>query len=198
MSFFPETPEKIKQRLRSYTNALKKEKKLHGFYDDGYGKRYLIGPLHLLLSDYEGGMAYYNWFEKEFPNDVNEPFNYLCWTLTLYKNKHFKEAENKLIQTILCNFYLVPYLLNLEIETIDVRPFSNYNASDYVFNLPDELKELWDDDSLEWLSRLWSDEKIQSIKNEYIVLLRELAKEDKYEKRGNMLKHIAEFKAKFK
>ena len=36
--------QKIRSRLRSYERKLEKEKKEHGFYRDGAGKRYQIGP----------------------------------------------------------------------------------------------------------------------------------------------------------
>ncbi len=35
--------QKIRSRLRSYERKLQKEKKEHGFYRDGAGKRYQIG-----------------------------------------------------------------------------------------------------------------------------------------------------------
>ena len=47
--------QKIRSRLRSYERKLQKEKKEHGFYRNGAGKRYQIGAHYLLLGDDEGG-----------------------------------------------------------------------------------------------------------------------------------------------
>jgi len=43
--------QKIRSRLQSYVRKLENEKKEHGFYRDGAGKRYQIGPHHMLLAD---------------------------------------------------------------------------------------------------------------------------------------------------
>ena len=65
--------QKIRSRLRSYERKLQKEKKEHGFYRDGAGKRYQIGPHYMLLDDNDGALAAFEWFEKEFSDDVGEP-----------------------------------------------------------------------------------------------------------------------------
>ena len=42
--------QKIRSRLRSYERKLQNEKQEHGFYRDGAGRRYLIGP-HYTIDD---------------------------------------------------------------------------------------------------------------------------------------------------
>ena len=54
--------QKIRSRLRSYERKLEKEKKEHGFYRDGAGKRYQIGPHYMLLADNDGALAAFQWF----------------------------------------------------------------------------------------------------------------------------------------
>ena len=90
----PKDPKKIKERIRRYERALKKEKEEHGFYDDSAGKRYLIGPMYLYLGDIEGALKSYKWFEEEFPDDSGLPFNLLCWTLVLYRSVDKKGATS--------------------------------------------------------------------------------------------------------
>ena len=54
----PQTEEqKIRSRLRSYERKLEKEKKEHGFYRDGAGKRYQVGPHYMLLDDNDGARS---------------------------------------------------------------------------------------------------------------------------------------------
>ena len=65
--------QKIRSRLRSYERKLQQEKEKYGYYHDGAGKRYLIGPHYLLLGDNDGALAAFKWFEKEFPDDIGEP-----------------------------------------------------------------------------------------------------------------------------
>ncbi len=45
---FPTDPKKIKQRIRRYVRSLRKDDPLHG---DGYGKRFLLGPLYLMFGN---------------------------------------------------------------------------------------------------------------------------------------------------
>ncbi len=80
----PQTEEqRIRSRLRSYERKLQKEKKQYGFYRDGAGKRYQVGPHYMLLDDNDGALAAFQWFEKEFPDEVGKPDFFLCWSLAL-------------------------------------------------------------------------------------------------------------------
>ena len=83
MRLFPKDPKKIRERITGYERDL--QAKVYGFIDDGYGKRYLLGPLYMLLGDIKGALKSFAWFEKSFPDDVGEPMHYLCWTLALYR-----------------------------------------------------------------------------------------------------------------
>lgn len=48
---FPQEPKKIRAQITRYERELRKEKKKFGFISDGYGKRYLLGPLYMLSGD---------------------------------------------------------------------------------------------------------------------------------------------------
>ncbi len=65
MSGLNQDTRKIRSRLRSYERKLQKEKKEHGFYRDGAGKRYQVGPDYMLLGDDDGALAAFQWFERE-------------------------------------------------------------------------------------------------------------------------------------
>ena len=55
----PKDHKKIKAQIHRYERALKKELDEYGCYDDGAGKRYMIGPLYLILGDVAGAMKSY-------------------------------------------------------------------------------------------------------------------------------------------
>jgi hypothetical protein len=78
--------QRIRSRLRRYERKLQKEKKEYGFYRDGAGKRYQIGPHYTLLGDNEGALVAFQWFEKEFSDDAGGPGHHLCWSLALYRS----------------------------------------------------------------------------------------------------------------
>ena len=95
---FPKEPKKIKERIRRYHRAFRKEHKKIGYISDGYGKRYLLGPLYMLLGDTAGAMESFEWYEETFPDDVGEPVHFLCWTLALYRSGNTEAATQKLCQ----------------------------------------------------------------------------------------------------
>jgi hypothetical protein len=50
---FPTDPRRIRDRIRRYERALQRELDT-GYGRDGYGKRYVLGPLYMLLGDVDG------------------------------------------------------------------------------------------------------------------------------------------------
>ncbi len=53
---FPTNPKRIRERIHRYERSLKKELE-EGYGGDGYGKRYLLGPLYKLMGDVDGALA---------------------------------------------------------------------------------------------------------------------------------------------
>ncbi len=128
--------QKIRSRLRRYERKLQKEKKEHGFYRDGAGKRYQVGPHYMLLGDNEGALGAFHWFEKEFPDDSGEPGHYLCWSLALYRSGNEVGAAKKLRQTMLSNLYLVPHLLGSPIAKLHIWHGSSDAEPSFVEHIP--------------------------------------------------------------
>ncbi len=73
---FPKEPKKIRERIRRYERTLRKENQEFGSISDGYGKRYLLGPLYMLLGDTAGAIKSFEWFDKTCPGDMGEPSPY--------------------------------------------------------------------------------------------------------------------------
>ena len=92
---FPKTPKTIRARIQSYERKLKQELET-GYGGDGYGKRYLPGPLYMLPGDVDGALASFEWYERAYPSDCGDPYQYLTWSLTLYRKELRHEAGNKL------------------------------------------------------------------------------------------------------
>ena len=109
----PKEPSLIRERIRRYQRKLRVEKARWGMIRDGAGKRYLLGPLFLLLGDLDNALDCFRWFEAEFPDDCGEPGHHLCWTLALYRGGDHEAAARKLRQTMLMNLYLIPHLLGV-------------------------------------------------------------------------------------
>jgi len=81
---FPTDPKRIRERIRRYERALKRELE-EGYGGDGYGKRFLLGPLYMLMGDVDGALASFDWYEGAYPDDGGEPYQYLTWALALFR-----------------------------------------------------------------------------------------------------------------
>jgi hypothetical protein len=67
----PKDAKKIKERIRRYERALEQEKRRLGNHRDGSGKRFLLGPLYMILGDLEGALKSFAWFEATFPDGAD-------------------------------------------------------------------------------------------------------------------------------
>jgi hypothetical protein len=185
-TFFPSDPKKIRETIRRYERAFKK---LH--YDDGAGKRFLIGPLYLLMADVAGALRSYDWYKKTFPDDVPEAFNHLCWVLTLLKSEKPVEAKSKLRELIFENLYIVPVLLGDNPKQYPFRHGSNWRELSYVLEGPvKEIFSLWSDSERIWLKKEWQTPEIARDISRFIDLNYILDTQNGYDERRKTLKQI--------
>jgi hypothetical protein len=173
----PKDPKKIRQRLRRYERELRKEYEKFGAIHDGSGKRYFLGPLYMLLDDLPGALQSFEWFEQNFPDDVGDSFQYLCWTLALYRSGDLAAATLRLQQTMLLNLYVIPHLLGEELAELDIWHGSNVAQKEYVEYIPPELFELWDEEALQWAKETYHSPKLGQVRERYIEIHRQLKEE---------------------
>ena len=99
--------EKLQLKIKKIKAELAADKRRWGgFYDDSRGLRYLPPELYVKLQDWDGGLRYLKWFEKNFPDDIGFPDFLLEWTVILFYKGKLKEAEQKAFQTYFGNTYL--------------------------------------------------------------------------------------------
>lgn len=174
MGPFPSDPKKLKARLRRYERELRREFEQFGFYDDSSGKRYLLGPLYLLLGDLGGALKSFAWFEQAFPDDSGEPFHRLCWALALYRAGSLNAAAQKLRETMLANLYLIPHLLGLEQDRLDLWHGTNWAEPDYAQFAPSEYLRLWDPPALQWARETYHSPTVSQVRARYIAIFEQL------------------------
>ena len=162
--------QKIRSRLRSYERKLEQEKRKFGYYHDGAGKRYQIGPHYMLLGDNEGALKAFAWFEQEFDDDIGKPDHSLCWSLALYRAGNEIGAAKKLRQAMLSNLYLVPHLLGEPISEIDMWHGSSDAEPEYLDHIPDPYLQLWTDEEKQWAGRLYDSPGFRSARERYIEI----------------------------
>lgn len=177
MSLFPKDPKKIKAQITRYERELRKEYETYQFIDDSYGKRYLLGPLYLLLGDVAGAIKSFAWFEQMFPDDMGEPLHTLCWTLVLYRAGDKTKASQKLLHTMLSNLYLLPQLLGHKQPRLNIWHGSNIEEQAYLQYIPSEIWELWDAGALQWAQVQYESAEFERIRTRYIEIHAQLQTE---------------------
>lgn len=150
---------RIQLKISNYKKALALDKKYWGgYYHDGQGIRYLIPELYIKIKDYKGGLRYFNWFAKKFPDDSCYPIFLFEWTFVLFKNNKLVEAETKLHSTFYSNTYLLDSFLEKELLNFDKNENSNWERHGLVKHFHyDKNKEDFKDFA-NWIS-----EKLQTI-----------------------------------
>jgi len=170
----PSDPKKIRALISRYQRELLSEAKKFGAIHDGYGKRYLLGPLYLLLGDLPGAIRSFEWFERTFPDDIGDPLHSLCWTLASYCTGNIVDASHRLLQTMLSNLYLIPYLLGIEQSKLNIWHHSNDWEIEYPQEIPGEIWALWDTAALEWARKEFDSPEFYRIRARYIEIYEEL------------------------
>ena len=151
----PKQAERIKTKITKIKRALATDKRRHGgYYDDSGGLRYLPPELYLKLKDYSGALRYFNWFHKNFPDDIGYPIFLFEWTVTLFKTKRLKEAEMMARKTFSSNTYLLDGFLGNQFAKLDEVSYSNWQSADLLeyFKYSKQQEEL--EDFAEWLTNL--------------------------------------------
>jgi hypothetical protein len=184
---FPQDPRKIKTRIRRYERALRRDQECYGFINDGAGKRYLLGPLYLLMGDTVGALQSFAWFAQTFPDDSGDPLHFLCWTLALYRAGELEHATAALRQTMLSNLYLLPRLLGLAQDHIDMWYSSNLAAQYYSDDVPDEVFALWEPPALHWAHTVYQSAPLQRVRRRHIAIYHQLQTERPGSKRSRLV-----------
>jgi hypothetical protein len=174
---FPDTPKKIQAAIKRYEKALHKEQSRYGMIDDGFGKRYLLGPLYVVNNDIDGAIRSFTWFEETFPDDVGDPGQYLCWAFALYKSGDLRKASHKLRQVMLMNLYLLPKLLGIDESPGDIWHGASDASPEYLAYLPPVFFQVWDDGALAWAAEQYQRDEFVTIRTRYAAIQRQLKQE---------------------
>ena len=166
----PKDRNKIKQRIRRYERSLEQEKQRLGSYGDGSGKRFLLGPLYMIMGDLEGALKSFAWFETEFSDSSDEAPQILCWSLALHRVGEDYEARRMLRRTMFANLYIIPRLLGMEVRRHDMWHGSNTAEPSYLSWVPEEYWDLWNESDRQWAAGLWQTSEFRESRNRYVEL----------------------------
>lgn len=171
---FPDTEKKLRSRISSYKSALNKEKKEYGCINDGAGKRYLLFALHFALNDLKKSGQYFEWYEKEFNDDIGEPIQKLCWAISLYRMGELDQARYQLADLMLTNLYMIPRLLGEHVEIYDIWHCNSDGDYEYFDYLYDEILTAITPDDKKWVKTEYDSFVFKRIRQRYIDIFGQL------------------------
>jgi tetratricopeptide (TPR) repeat protein len=185
--------EKQEQRLKDKIKNIKKalaadKKRWGGYYDDSGGLRYAPPEIYMKLKDYKGALRYFNWFDKNFPDDSGNPGFFFEYTLTLFKRNYIEKAEKKALKTFLANPYLLDYFLERKLMEGDINSYSGWHRESlekfFIYNKTDnELQSF-----AQWLETFIESSKFLEIKREFLEIEKKLQNEPKGHARCLLIK----------
>lgn len=150
---------------------------------DGFGKRYFLGPFYLILGDIQGAIESYEWFEREFSDDVGEPGQCLCWVLAHYRSGDKVAAAQRLLKADLENLYMFPALFGWEPKKHEMWHGSNWQWIEYLEEIPREYFALWKTVELNWAMGVYQSPTMQELRKRHIEIREALKGEKDREKR---------------
>lgn len=187
----PKQQERIKNKIKKIKAALAADKKYWGGqYHDGRGLRYMPPQLYIELNDFTGGLRYFNWFNKNFPDDSCYPDFLFEWTIILFKTGRLKEAEKKAFETFCSNTYLFDIFFGRQVTELKKYEGSNLETQKFAdnqfcySNTQDNLT-----DFSEWLDKFISTEKFILLGNKFLDIQKRLETENDTETRHYLIQH---------
>ena len=164
----PRQIEKIKKQIKSERAFLSAEKRKFGDYFDNRGRRYIIAELYTDIKDYKGVLRYYNWFNKEFPDDIGFPEVHLSWIIAAIKEKKLQIAYKHLVLLEEINSYLIPKILG--IKQLEIQKWDSMDLStiDYANHITENCKSWIDQEIINFLDETTSREEYKIFKKKVI------------------------------
>lgn len=183
----PKTPKGISSKITQIRSQLSAFKREYGGYDDSGGARYYLFYLYFLLGDNRRSSEFLRWFEKEFSDDTGEPFAFLCWALILHRMG--KDADLILAKTMLSNIYLLPHLLEIDMN-VDMPYLSNWEQPSFLEYMPERVMEAITEKDLTWIREKYDSDRFQKVLDRYIEINRKLENTPRGDKRSALVNKL--------
>ena len=183
---------KYRDRANRARRELFKEKEKFGAISDGSGKRYRVCVYFVLSGAPEKAADFLEWFEKEFADDVGEPAFLLYAALAYYRIGSLGKARRFLLDAMLSNIYLLPYLFSRPLPKQDMWHSSNWAQPDYIGEIEELLEEPTSQER-EWLKEQFEDKLFTNVRNKYIETFRVLQHADDFDTRSSILNEWREY-----
>lgn len=177
---------KYRDRANRARRELFKEKEKFGAISDSSGRRYRVCVYFVLSGAPEKAAEFLEWFEQEFADDVGEPAFLLYAALAYYRVGSLGKARRYLLDAMLSNIYLLPYLFSRPLPKQDMWHSSNLAQPDYIEEIEELLEEPTSQER-EWLKKQFEDELFTNVQRKFIETFRALQHADDFDTRRSIL-----------
>ena len=127
------------KKYRDHANRARrelfKEKEKFGAISDGSGKRYRVCVYFVLSGAPEKAADFIEWFEQEFTDDIGEPVFLLYSALACYRVGSLEKARRYLLDAMLSNIYMLPYLFSRPVSRQDMWHSSTWVQPEYNYEI---------------------------------------------------------------
>ena len=158
---------KYRDRASRAAREIEKEQSAQGYIRDGSGRRYRVGVFFLLAGDLEKAEASFDWFYREFPDDVGEPIFNLYSALSAYRTGRLREARIRLLGTMVSNIFLLPRIVGQNISVQGVSHPSNRQQESYLDGVEEFLHEP-NDEECSWIASELNSEDFTALRDGYV------------------------------
>lgn len=162
-----EEQKKYRDSANRARRDLFKEKEKFGTISDGSGKRYRVCIYFVLSGAPEKAADFLDWFEQEFADDVGEPAFLLYAALAYYRLGSLGKARKYLLDAMLSNIYLLPYLFFRPLPKQDMWHSSSLEQPDYIEHIEEFLDEPTNQER-EWFKAQFDDVLFTRVRSKYI------------------------------
>ena len=191
----PKHIERIRKKITDIRKQLANEKRKYGYYDDSRGRRYLPTTLYIQLGDYQGGITYLRWFDRNFPDDSGFPeFLFERMILLFYAGK-LQHARQMAFRTFCRNPYWIDWFLGKPVVRYDIPEWANIAGSEYVTHCIYHSSQTELADFTEWLTECVSDRDFAAKCNLWLDIQNRIKYETDDEKRRMLIseaRHLQE------
>jgi len=113
---------------------------------DNQGSRFLIPLVHLLGSDDEQALQYFESYDRNYPDDYCEPALFFGRGLAQWRAADESSARESYRSGILKNLYIAPFLLDLPLPPADLWHPNDRSELGYGQDFIQSYAMLWDRD----------------------------------------------------
>ncbi len=191
----PKTPRGLSNTITRIRTSLSSFKREYGFIHDEAGDRYYLAYLYFLLDDNRRSSEYMRWFNREFPDDIGEPFQLLCMALMMHRMG--KDGFSMLGRTMCSNIYLLPFILDEKPEQVDMWYGYSFEKPVYLDEIPKVIVNAITDDDRQWLNEVYHSDKLQTALHRLIEINKELLSECQGVRRSVLVTELSNLQKSF-